>query len=130
MRLNFLLLAIPCLASICCNKSNACGDSKTDFIPIITAASPTTVRQGEPIQSKVTCGFYEYFADVTFLRFDVTQTLQRQYEVRAKARYSDIMQAYSLPVVSVFDTTLTLPTPVTGQYLLNFYNANKLVETD
>src|SRR4051812_24387898 len=56
------LMAILCLTATSCRKHNENPKSKTDYIPIITANSPTRVTQGEPIQSQVTCGFYEHSA--------------------------------------------------------------------
>jgi hypothetical protein len=130
MRL-FILLAITiCLTATACKKSNDNPKSKTDYIPIISANSPSNVTQGQPIVSHVKCGFYEHFADITFLSFDIQENLPGQYAIKAKAFYDNIMYRYSLPVVSTFDTTLTLQTPTTGQYILKFFSFNQLVETD
>jgi hypothetical protein len=130
MRL-FILLAITiCLTATACTKSNNNPKSKTDYIPIISANSPINVTLGQSIVSHVTCGFYAHFADITFLSFDIQENLPGQYAIRAKAFYDNIMYGYSLPVVSTFDTTLTLQTPTIGQYILKFYSFNQLVETD
>jgi hypothetical protein len=132
MRLFYLLVTLISLIIPACKKTNDTSrpKSKTDYIPIIYANSPTLVRQGQLIRSRVKCGFAEYFADITFLNFEIKEPLLRHYDIRAKAFYNNIIYDYSLPVVMSFDTTLTLQTPTTGQYILRLYNFNQLVETD
>ena len=77
-------------------------------------------------------GFYDYFADITFLNFEVRQSQPKQYDIRAKAFYNNITYGISLPVVSTFDTTMTLQTSASGpgKYLLKFYSFNQLVQID
>jgi hypothetical protein len=115
-----------------CKKTNDISrpKSKTDYVPIISANSPTQVTQGQLITSLVKCGFTEYFADITFINFEIKEPLLRHYDIKAKAFYNNIIYDYSLPVFMTFDTTLTLQTPTKGQYILRFYKFNKLVETD
>ena|SRR5260221_13539002 len=132
MRLFFLLATLICLTTLACKKTKDTDrpKSKTDYIPIISANSPTQVTQGQPILSRVKCGFTEYFADITFLNFEIKETSPRQYDIRAKALYNNIMYDYSLPVLMTFDTTLPLQTLTTGKYILRFFSFNQLVEAD
>ena len=132
MRLFYLLVTLISLIIPACKKTNDTSrpKSKTDYIPIISANSPTQVTQGQLIRSRVKCGFTEYFADITFLNFEIKEPLLRHYDIKAKAFYNNIIYGYSLPVHMTFDTTLTLQTPTKGQYILRLYNFNKLVETD
>ncbi len=132
MKLFFILAICISLTNIGCKKNdrNERPTSKTDYIPIVSANSPAQVTQGQPIQSRVKCGFTEYFADITFLNFEVKQSLPRQYDIRAKAFYNNIIYDYSLPILMTFDTTLTLETSSKGQYLLKFYSFQQWVETD
>lgn len=129
MKLCYLPVVFISLISINCKKRDRPA-SKIDYIPILSANSPAQVTQGQPIQSLVKCGFASYSAEITFLNFEIKEILPRQYEVRAKAFYDKIMYKYSLPVVMTFDTTLTLQTPVRGQYILRFYDFNQLVASD
>ncbi len=130
MKLLYFLLAILSLTTISCKKTNDNPEFKTDYIPINAANTPRNITQGQPLLSRVNCGFYDHFADIKFLNFEVKEGLPRQYEIRAKAFYDNIQYGISLPVVSTFDTTLTLQTPMTGQYILKFYSFNKFIEAD
>lgn len=130
MKLLYFFAAISCVMSTSCKKTNDNPKSKTDYIPINSASTPRTVTQGQPILSRVNCGFYEHFADIKFLNFEVKKGLPRQYEIRAKAFYDNIIYGFSLPVVKTFDTTLTLQTPISGQYILKFYSFNKFIQAD
>lgn len=130
MRLLLLFFSFICFMTIACKKPNDRPKSKTDYIPIVSANTPKQVLLGQPIQSRVRCGFSEYFADIKFLNFEAKQISMRQYEIRAKGFYNNIIYDYSLPVLMIFDTTFTLQTSIVGQYLLKFYSFNQLVETD
>jgi hypothetical protein len=85
---------------------------------------------GQDITSRVNIGFYNYSADVTFLNFEVKETVPRQYDIQAKGLYDNINYEISLPVVMTFDTTLSIRPTTTGQYILRFYNSLKLVQSD
>ena len=124
------MASILCVLAFSCTKYRDNPKSKTDYIPIISANSPSNVTQGQPIISRVKCGFYESFADITFLNFEINESLPRQYQIRAKAFYNNIIYGVSVPVVSTFDTIMTVQTSMPGQYILKFYNSNQLVESD
>ena len=126
----FLVLTVLSIFWTSCRKANDQPQSKTDYIPINAASTPQNVALGQPILSRVNCGFYEHFADITFLNFEVTEVLPKQFEIRAKALYDNINYGISLPVVSTFDTTLTIQTPTAGQYILKFYTSKQLIEAD
>lgn len=129
----FLFLAIAIfLYCSACTKPQRKPTSKTAYIPIISARSPFTVAQGQPIISIVKMGFYDHFADIKFLNFEVKKVLPKQYDIHAIAFYDNIQYGISLPVVSTFDTTMILQTTAfeSGKYLLMFYNANQLTQTD
>lgn len=104
--------------------------SKTDYLPINFASTSLIVSQGQPIVSRVNCGFYDHFSDVKFLNFEIKEEVPKQYQIRAKAFYDNIQYGISLSVVSTFDTTLTLQTNSSGQYILKFYNIDQIVQTD
>jgi hypothetical protein len=129
--MNFVFaVAILCFALTSCKKSNDKPTSKTDYIPINSATTPRASIQGQAIRSRVNCGFYEHFADITFLNFEVNERNARQYEIKAKGFYDNIQYGTSLPVVSTFDTTLVIQAPSVGQYILKFYSFDELVQTD
>jgi hypothetical protein len=87
----FLTILISLSASSCKKTKDAhLPKSKIDYIPIITANSPTQVIQGQLIQSRVKCGFYDHSADIIFLNFEIKETLPRQYSIRAIAFYDNI----------------------------------------
>jgi len=130
MKSIILYCSILFLTADACTKTNDQPKSKTDFIPIISANTPALVTQGQPIISDVKCGFYSHFADITFLNFDIIERLPKQYEIRAKAFYDNIQYEFSLPVVSTFDTLMTIQTSTPGQYILKFYTTNELVQSD
>ena len=115
-----------------CTKPQDQPTSKTDYIPIISSTSPLVVTLGQPVISTVKMGFYDHFADIKFLNFEIRETSARQFDIRAKGFYDNIQYGISIPVVSTFDTTLTLQTTTSGsgQYLLKFYSFNQLVQTD
>jgi len=123
-------IAILCFTLTSCKKLNDKPESKMDYIPINSATTPRTSIQGQAIHSRVNCGFYEHFADITFLNFEVNESIPRQFEIRARAFYDNIQYDISLPVVSTFDTTLAIQTPSSGQYILKFYSFDELVQTD
>ena len=77
-------------------------------------------------------GFYEHSADIKFLNFEIKKVLPKQYDIRAKAFYTNIQYGISLAVVSTFDTTMMLQTTTleSGKYLLKFYSSNQLMQTD
>jgi hypothetical protein len=132
MRCYYSLLCAIGMCSISCKKSVDVDQpkSKIDYLPIVTASTPRNVAVGERITSRVTMGFNNYFADITFLNFEVTEKLRTQYEIRAKAFYDNILYGYDLPVISTFDTILVLQPDTRGDYLLRFYNLSSLVEVD
>jgi len=125
-----LVLTAFSILGASCKKSNDEPQSKTDYIPINATSTPHNIALGQPILSRVNCGFFEHFADITFVNFEVKEGLSKQYEIRAKAFYDNIKYGISLPVNSTFDTTLTLQTPTAGQYILKFYTSNQLIEAD
>jgi hypothetical protein len=120
------------LSSGACTKPQNMPASKTDYIPIISSKSPLNVARDQPVVSTVTMGFYERSADIKFLSFEVRETSVKQFDIRAKGFYDNIQYGISQPVVSIFDTTLTLQTTTSGpgQYLLKFYSFNQPVQTD
>ena len=130
MRLILLLAGILCITVISCKKSTDRPKSKTDYIPIISAITSPNVALGQTIKSKVKMGFYSLSASVTFLNFDVKETTERQYDIRAKGFFDNINYEISLPVVMTFDTTLSIRPTITGQHILRFYSASQLVQTD
>jgi len=113
-----------------CEKSVDRPKSRTDYIPINSAITPRNVILGQEITSRVNIGFYSYSADVTFLNFEVKETVPRQYDIRAKGFYNNINYEISLPVVMTFDTTLSIQPTSTGQYIFRFYSSSKLVQSD
>ena len=90
MKLFFLCTTISCFAFFACTKPQNQPTSKTDYIPIISSRSSFTVPQGQPIISTVKMGFYDHFADITFLNFEVKESQPKQYDIRAKAFYDNI----------------------------------------
>ncbi|MBX2920999.1 MAG: hypothetical protein KF746_02315 [Chitinophagaceae bacterium] len=127
----FLFFAFAfCFTVSSCKKSTDRPTSKTDYIPIHSAITPNNITLGQDIQSRVNMGFYDHSADVTFLNFEVKETIARQYDIRAKGFYDNINYEISLPVVMIFDTTLLIRPTVTGQYILKFYNFSQLVQSD
>ena len=132
MKLFSFLAIIAFLSLSACTKIQDQPTSKTDYVPIISARSPLTVAQGQPIISIVKMGFYEHSADIKFLNFEIKKVLPKQYDIRAKAFYTNIQYGISLPVVSTFDTTMMLQTTTleSGKYLLKFYSSNQLMQTD
>ena len=113
-----------------CKKSVDRPTSKTDYIPINSAITPRNITLGQDIASRVNIGFYSYSADVTFLNFEVKETVPRQYDIQAKGFYDNINYEISLPVVMTFDTTLSIRPTTIGQYISRFYNSSKLVQSD
>ena len=131
MRHWFLLTIFFGFALLCCKKTaDDRPRSKTDYVPIISAFTPRNVILGEQIRSRVRMGFYSYNADVTFLNFEVKETAARQYAVRAKGFYDNINYEISLPVLMMFDSTLSVKPAMAGQYLIKFYSSSNLVQTD
>ena len=130
MKLFLFIGIVFFLISSSCKKPDVQPKSKTDYIPIISSISPITVKLGNPIISKVKCGFYEHSANITFLNFDVKEIRPKQFEIRAKAFYDNILYGISIPVVSTFDTTMVLQTSSSGQFILKFYSFNQLVQAD
>jgi len=130
MRTNLFFAFIFCLVVTSCKKSVDRPKSKTDYIPINSAVTSTNITLGQDIQSRVNMGFYSYSADVTFLSFEVKETVARQYNIRAKGLFENINYEVSLPVVMTFDTTFSIKPTTTGQYILRFYNSSKLVQSD
>lgn len=130
MKFPFFITLLIFFVTTSCTKSKIQPKSKTDYIPIISANSPDTVNYGQSITAVVTCGFYDHFADITFLNFEVKENAPKQFEIRAKAFYDNIQDGISLPVVSIFDTSLIINTTTSGQYFLKFYSFNQLVQTD
>ena len=132
MRLYLFLLCIICLTITSCKKSASTDrpKSKTDYIPIISANTTRNISLGQDIKSQVKMGFYSYSADVTFQNFEVKEATTRQYEIRAKGFYDNINYEISLPVVMIFDTTLSFRPTVVGQHILRFYSSSQLVQTD
>jgi hypothetical protein len=105
-------------------------ESKADYIPIISANTPRNVSWGQDINSKVKMGFYTYSAELTFLNFEVKEIATRQYDIRATCFYNNINYEISLPVVTTFDTTLSIRPTATGQHILRFYSSSQPVQTD
>ena len=130
MRTILFFAFIFCLVVTSCKKSVDRPKSKTDYIPINSAITPKNVILGQDITSRVNIGFYNYSADVTFLNFEVKETVPRQYDIQAKGLYDNINYEISLPVVMTFDTTLSIRPTTIGQYILRFYNSSKLVQSD
>ena len=134
MRLFLLLAGVICLTVTSCKKPTdkpiEKPKSKTDYIPIISANTSPEVALGESIKSKVKMGFYSLSASVTFLNFDVKETTERQYDIRAKGFFDNINYAISLPVVMTFDTILSIRPKIKGQHILRLYSALQLVQTD
>ena len=132
MKLFSFLAIIAFLSLSACTKIQDQPTSKTDYVQIISARSTLTVAQGEPIISIVKMGFYEHSADIKFLNFEIKKVLPKQYDIRAKAFYTNIQYGISLPVVSTFDTAMMLQitTLESGKYLLKFYSSNQFMQTD
>lgn len=132
MKFNLLLPIFTCIFFISCSKTEVVNQpkSKTDYYPILSAISPKTALAGDSIISKVRCGFYEYFADISFLGFEIEEPASNQFNIKAKASYKNINYNISLPVVMIADQRLALPTPSTGRYILKFYSLDNLVQTD
>ena len=130
MRLILLLFGILCITVISCEKSTDRPNSKTDYIPIISAITSPNAALGQTIKSNVKMGFYSLSANMTFLNFDVKQTTEKQYDIRAKGFFDNINYEISLPVVMTFDTTLSIRPTITGQHILRFYSGSQLVQTD
>ncbi len=130
MRSFLLLISAFCFIATSCKKTIDKPKSKVDYIPIISATTTPNVTLGQEIKSLVKMGFYDHTANVTFLNFEVKETAVKQYEVRAKGFYDNINYEISLPVVMIFDSTVFIRPATTGQYLLKFYSASQLVQTD
>lgn len=130
MRLLFFFAFVISLTVSSCKKSPDRPKSKTDYIPINSAITLRNITFGQDIKSRVNIGFYSYSADITFLNFEVKETVARQYDIRAKGFYDNINYEISLPVVMTFDTTLSIRPTETGQHILKFYSSSKLVKTD
>ncbi len=130
MKTHFAFAVLLFALATACKKAADMPKSKTDYIPIIAAALPAAVIQGEPIKASITCGFHDRFADITFLNFEVKQPLSKVYEIRAIAFYNNINYGISQPVDFTFNKILELQTPAQGVYILKFYSFDKLVQTD
>lgn len=130
MKLSLLLISAFSLTISSCKKNNDRPKSKTDYIPIISSQTPREISLGEEIKSRVTIGFYNYTADVTFLNFEIKEKPEKLFEIRAKGFYDNINYELSLPVVMTFDSTVSIRPATTGQYLLKFYSGSHLVQTD
>ncbi len=130
MKLLLLLISAFCLTMTSCKKNTDRPKSKTDYIPIISTQTPREISLGGEINSRVTMGFYNYAADVTFLNFEIKEKPEKLYEIRAKGFYDNINYELSLPVVMTFDSTVSIRPAATGQYLLKFYSGSHLERTD
>ena len=134
MRSSIFSTAVICFLIVACKKTDGNRDerprSKTDYIPILSSITARNVVLGQPVLSRVKMGFYSYSADIRFLNFEVKETVPKQFDIRAKGFYDNINYDFALPVLTVFDTTLTIQAPAAGQYILKFYNAVQLVQTD
>lgn len=130
MRMFFFSAFVFCLLASSCKRSIDRPKSKTDYIPINSAITPRNITLGQDIKSRVNMGFYSYSRDVTFLNFEVKETVARQYDIRAKGLYNNINYEISLPVVMTFDTTLSIQPSAAGQHILRFYSSSKLIQSD
>ena len=126
-----IIILISFLLIISCKKSDNNPKSKPGYMPIISANTPASITQGQPIVSQVKFGFYERYADVTFLGFEIKENSDRVYDIRAKAFYTNIQYGISQPVVMISDTFLViLQNTTAGKYILRFYSSSQLVEAD
>ena len=130
MRIVCVCLIVCFGLSFCTKHNDQQPKSKIDYIPVWSANTPKSGQQGQEIHSKVTCGFANHFADITFLGFEVKEKSNLHFDIRAKAFYDNIIYGFALQVLNTFDTTLVIQTPVVGQYVLDFYSFNQFTESD
>ena len=113
-----------------CNKKDGLVETFHGNLPIVSTNTPATVAAGQDIICKVRCELSSISGSVIFEGFDVTTPTNRQFNVRAKAFYQNWNTQISMPVMMVLDTSLIITTAITGQYVVNFYNAAQLVKSD
>ena len=123
-------IAVALIICSCKKGPDTSGYPKTGYMPIRAAATSAQATLAQGISARVNIGFDSYSGVVKFTGFEAAAGTGRQYDIRAKALFQKPLSGITLPVSSGMDTTLNIPVSVTGQYILHFYGATQLVESD
>lgn len=127
MRL-FILGLLSYLILLSCKKDkNQVRRSFTGDLPIVFTNSPLSVAAGTNIKTSIRCELVEISGTVIFQGFDIQETSPKHFSISAKALYKDWNMQSSLPVIWSLDTSVTIKTATTGNYILNFYNNSSAI---
>ncbi|TCJ19365.1 hypothetical protein EPD60_02835 [Flaviaesturariibacter flavus] len=102
-----------------CRKSEETNFREAANFTITSTQAPATRAQGEPILSRVVS--YGPNACYRFEKMEVQATAAREFAIRSRGTVLRGNVACAEVLVQV-DTTVSIPTPTAGQYILRYYN--------
>jgi hypothetical protein len=130
MKQMILCLLVITVVLNACSKPESNGPQLKTQMQIVKVETPKAVVKGTEIVSNVTCEAPNLC--YTFSHFDVKNNGNRNYEIRAIADYPNRPpgEVFCAQMIYRIDTTLRIPAPDKGTYMLRFYNKHNLFETD
>ncbi|WP_462253295.1 hypothetical protein [Ferruginibacter sp.] len=113
-----------------CKKTTYEPDTVIVDISIISTNTPSNQVQGQHIVSNVKCAAPDLC--YRFLNFEIKETANRTFEINANGTYTNAKKGDVICAQAVYykDTTVSIFTPVKGQYILKFYNNKALFKSD
>lgn len=130
MKHSSLLVILFALTYSSCNKKEDIVKTFNGNLPIVSTSTPATTPIGQNIISNVRCELSSISGSVIFQGFDIKEVSTRHFTLNAKALYKNWNMQITMPVIWTLDTTSSIKTLTTGQYILNFYNSTQLVKSD
>jgi len=123
-------VVISFLISACIKSEPALPDTVLADLTITQTTTPANASANQNIVSDVKMtGPNQCYK---FSQFEVTQQNPLLFDVRAKASIPnpDKGSVSCLPPIYTKDTLLSIPTHLTGKYVLRFYNGTQLFKSD
>jgi hypothetical protein len=113
-----------------CHKDNRQPDTVLIDMSIISTNTPESLAPGQDIISNVKCSGTDLCYH--FSKFDIKESAPAAYEIRAKAIYPNCSQGDCVCLDAMYyaDTSLSIHTPVKGQYILKFFSNNVFFKAD
>jgi hypothetical protein len=113
-----------------CSKTTYEPDTVIVDLSIVSTNTPSTQVQGQHIVSNIKCSAPDLC--YRFLNFEIKETANKIFEISAKGTYPNAKKGDVICAQAIYykDTTVSILTPVKGQYILKFYNNKAIFKSD
>lgn len=121
------LLLFAAAAFFSCEKEKIKTDESLVDLTFTSTTTPKVVSAESDIVARVRC--YGPNLCYRFVRFDVSETGTRQFDIRAKAEVPKGNPVCAQALYQV-DSTVRIHASASGQYILRFFQNNTLFKAD